>query len=120
MTNEEKFRAIWKKLAVADYVEGCDKDRLGIQTAKELGCFYEDESSRMIDVERACPACTEALRRRDSGYGYNKCLFCPVDWGSENCECEGTLSELWYYERDPDKARDYARQISEMEWRALK
>lgn len=104
MTNEQKFRAMWRQMAHS----GCTKEQTVID---QIFPYYN-----------SCHACAEASSRNsDSDSEY--CPFCPIDWGAAFCIDKGTLFDMWNragYRNDKPAMKRIAAKIAKLPWRSRK
>jgi hypothetical protein len=102
MTNHEKHILLWDKLA-----------RTGDNHCVKKDVFYklfpEEIGSESIAVKLHCWACQESVCSCGDD--------CPIDWGSEYCDNDGTLYMDWLESDSRDDRKLLASQIRDLPWR---
>lgn len=87
---------------------------------KELAKSGSNEKAKKLNkFTCSCPACEFTVRLRKGGL--ISCEYCPVTlWreSEENFACENGsgLYVLWLWAESSEERKDFAKQISELEW----
>jgi len=117
---EQKFRQLWGALAEVEYEESnLDPSSL---VNKKIQLAIELKICKDRNTISACPACTEAEKRFNKmGTFEHPCLLCPLMWDTRKeahaCEYNNALYKKWRRADTQEKARAFALEIAQMEWK---
>lgn len=95
------FRALWRWLS--------DNPEKG----KEDWPEWEGNGGTVIEDFWSCPLCRYALNKC-SGYVYERCKLCLIEWDFKTCCSNGALFSRWKKTKTLKTRAKLAKQISEL------